>query len=361
MRDFDVAVVGGGPAGATSALKCSQSGLSTVLLEKGTTDRHKPCGGILPNVCIDILDDLGLRIPSEVMCSPPTIGLYYVPPSGRSNGGSVRDYRLLNVNRDRFDQWLRKAAEVSGATTLHKAEFVKFERNGDIKALIQTGAHTISLSTRYLIGADGTFSTVRRQLYPNARVDYLSILQERWLAKGNFGEYFYAFFKGDITPAYGYVIPKNGALIVGTAVPQRYHMPASHSISRFKEWLRREFAFNPIRLESRESAAIPYGSPRCGEENIILVGDAAGFCNHFSGEGVRLAIESGITAGEAVAEAERDCEALSSSYALRVRSLTEFIQAAHKLAVGITDEGRERFVKSELARASLQLPRTRNH
>jgi len=300
------------------------------------------------------LDDLALKIPAEVMCSPPTIGLFYVPPSGRRNGGSVRNYRLLNVNRDRFDEWLRKAAEVSGATTLHRAEFVRFERNADIQALIRVGTHTIRFSTRYLIGADGTFSTVRRLLYPSLGVDYLSILQERWVATGDFGEHFYAFFKGDITPTYGYVIPKNRNLIVGTAVPHRYHMPASDSISRFKEWLRTEFAFNPMRLERRESAAIPYGSPLCGKENIILVGDAAGFCNHFSGEGIRLAIESGIAASEAVVEAESDHEPLSSSYARRVQSLAEFIQRTHEFAIGMTDDQRERFVKSELDRASLE-------
>jgi len=356
MQEFDVLVVGGGPAGAASALKCSQSGFETALVEKGPSDRHKPCGGVLPTVCVDILDDLRLKIPMEVMSRPPTIGLFYVPPSGRSNGGSVRNYRLLNVNRDRFDEWLRKAAEISGATILHEAEFVKLERKGSIKSLIHVGGHEIEFSTRYLIGADGAFSAVQRQLYPSAEADYVQILQERWSAEGDFGEYFYAFFKGDITPTYSYVIPKNGSLVVGTGVPHSHHASASDSIRRFKEWLRREFAFNPIRLETREAAAIPYRLPLCGDRNIILVGDAAGFCNHLSGEGVRLAIESGIAAGEAVVQAETDCEDLSSLYTLRVQSLTEFIHRTHEFAIGMTEDGREEFVKSELARASLELP-----
>lgn len=358
MRDFDVVVVGGGPAGAASAIKCSQLGFNTVVVEKGTRDRHKPCGGVLPNVCNDILGDLGLKIPREVICSPPTIGLFYVPPSGRSNSGSARNYRLLNVNRDRFDEWLRKAAEMSGVTVLHQAEFVGFERNENIKALILVGAHTIKLSTRYLIGADGTFSAVRRQLYCNAGVDYLLILQERWAAGGDFGEYFYAFFKQDITPTYGYVIPKNGDLIIGTGVPRGHHIPASDCMTRLKEWLSKDFAFNPIRLEKRESVAIPYGSPWCGEGNIILVGDAAGFCNHLSGEGIRLAIESGIAAGEAIVQAENEGKALSPLYNLQVQSIAELVQRTHEFAVALTNDRREEFVKLELARASLDLPRT---
>jgi len=361
MQNFDVVVVGGGPAGAASALKCSQSGFKTILVERGPSARHKPCGGVLPTICVDILDDLGLRIPTEVMSSPPTIGLFYVPPGGRTNGGNVTNYRLLSVNRDRFDQWLRKAAEISGAKILCEAEFVGLERSRGMKALVQVRGHTTSLSTRYVIGADGVFSTVRRQFYSNAGMDHLSILQERWLAEGDFGEYFYAFFKGDITPAYSYVVPKDGSLIVGTGVPEGHHTLALDCIRRFREWLRREFAFNPVRLERREAAAIPYSSPLCGEGNVILVGDAAGFCNHLSGEGIRLAIESATAGAEAILQAESDHEALSSSYTIQVESLAEFVRKTHEFATGMTDDGREEFVKSELARGSLDLPRRRNH
>jgi len=354
MRGYDVIVVGGGPAGAISALKCSRLGLSTLLLEKGASNRHKTCGGVLPNICIDILRDLGLEIPKEAMCKPPAIGLFYVPPSGRSQGGYVKNYRLLNVNRDRLDEWLRKIAEDSGVRLLYEAEFVRFERNSGIKALVEVDGRTVEFSTKYLIGADGTFSTVRRQLYPSLDQDYLSIVQERWSAEGEFGEYFHAFFKGDITPAYSYVIPKDGKLIVGTGIPHGYHASTSDPLDRFKDWLSREFAFDPLELEGREASAIPYSSPSCGEGDVVLVGDAAGFCNHLSGEGVRLCIESGLAVGEAVAQAESDHEALSSSYTRLAESLVEFIRRTHEFAVGMTDDERERFVKTELARISLE-------
>ncbi len=353
MQSFDVIVVGGGPAGATSALKCSQLGFNTLLVEKGAPDRHKPCGGVLPTICIDILNELGLKIPVDVMCSPPAVGLFYVPPSGRMNGGCLRNYRLLNVNRDRFDEWLRKEAENSDVLTLYEAEFLKFKRNRGVKVFIKVDGHVTELSSRYLIGADGAFSTVRRQLYPNMEVETLMVLQEHWSGGGDFDECFYVFLKGDITPTYGYVIPKDGHLVVGVGSPKWHHTPASACLSRLKEWLRREFAFNPIRLERRETAAIPCSAPICGEEDVILIGDAAGFCNRFSGEGIRLAIESGIAAGEAVGQAERDLETLSSLYALQVESLTNFISRTHEFAISLTDYEREKFIESELARISL--------
>ena len=161
MRDFDVIVVGGGPAGAISAIKCSQLGFKTALVEKGTLDRHKTCGGVIPDICNDMLNDIGLRIPSEVMSSPTTIGLFYVPPSGKNNGGYVNNYRLLNVDRDKFDRWLRDAAGSLGSEILHNAEFMRFEENRNIEAIVRANGNIVRLSTRYLVGADGTFSSVR--------------------------------------------------------------------------------------------------------------------------------------------------------------------------------------------------------
>jgi geranylgeranyl reductase family protein len=359
MQNYDVVVIGGGPAGAVSALKCSQLGFKTLLVEKGASDRHKPCGGLVSKICIDILGDLGIWIPEDVICSPKTVGLFVVPPSGRSNGGLLGNYRLLNVNRDRFDELLRKAAESSGARILYEAEFVKFKKNADIKILIEVGGRAMNLSARYLIGADGTFSAVKRQIYNNVEVEYRAVQQEHWSewsADGVFAENFCIFFKGDVTPTYGYVIPKDRHLIVGTGVPKRYHTSAPECINKFKEWLSREFFFDLVQLEKRDAATIPFSSPVCGEENAILVGDAAGFCNYVSGEGVRYAIESAIAGGEAVQQADHSLEALSSSYTPRVESIIKFIHRTYESAVSLltTDEGREKFFKSEFARA-LQL------
>lgn len=354
MRDFDVIVVGGGPAGAISAIKCSQLGFKTALVEKGTLDRHKTCGGVIPDICNDMLNDIGLRIPSEVMSSPTTIGLFYVPPSGKNNGGYVNNYRLLNVDRDKFDRWLRDAAGSLGSEILHNAEFMRFEENRNIEAIVRANGNMVRLSTRYLVGADGTFSSVRRQLYPYLKMSYLPILQERWSAEGDFGQYFYAFFNGDITDSYSYMIPKDGNLIVGTGVP-RHNGSAQGCIIRFKQWLRQEFHFRPITLQRREASAIPYGLPLvCGNKNVVLVGDAAGFCNRLSGEGVRPAIQSSMAACEAIIEADSKSEFLSSLYVQHVQPLLEFIMRTHEFAQKMTDTDREEFVRTELARTSLE-------
>ncbi len=352
MGTFDVIIVGAGPAGVASAIKCTQKGYHTLLLEKEQPGRHKPCGGITPTLSADMLEDeFGFKLPTDVMCSPQTLGLFYVPPSGRANGGELRNYQLFNLDRDRFDQWLRQTAENSGVKVLYGAQFLEFRRSGMIKVTVKEKDSITELKSRYLIGADGVHSKVRKQLYPNVEWRMLKIFQEHWRAEGDFGEYFYMFLKGDVTPSYAYLIPKNGVFVIGTGTPMRYPVSMHTCLARFKEWLGQEFGFKPLSLERKEVGIIPYRSPLKGKGNIILVGDAAGFCNSFSGEGIRLGIESGIAASEAITQAEQSGARLSSVYTQQVKGLSEFIRKTNRFSIALTDKEREKFVASQVKRA----------
>jgi len=357
MPDFDVIVVGGGPAGAVSALKCSEIGLNVLLIEKGEFGRHKPCGGVLPPVCADVISEsLEKKIPGNTMCSPSTLGLYYVPPSGRKNGGSVKNYRLLNVNRDLFDQWLCQLAIESGVKIWWGTEFLNLRRSESIQISATKDGSTVKVTTRYLIGADGVYSRVRKQLYGGIKTRIMPVLQEHWQASGNIDEHFYAFFCGEVSSTYAYVIPKDGLYVVGLGVSGTN---STICMERFKKWLCEEFAFKPQSLERREVWAIPYGFTLEGIDNVILAGDAAGFCNALSGEGIRLAIESGVAASYAVRDALSCNKRLISMYVDHVEWIASFVRRVYRFAIGLTDDGREEFVKSELARFPL-LP-TNNH
>jgi flavin-dependent dehydrogenase len=353
MPDFDVVVVGGGPAGTVSALKCSKLGLNVLLMERGINGRHKPCGGVLPPVCADVvLETLGTSIPRNAMCSPETLGLYYVPPSGRKNSGSVKNYRLLNIRRDLFDRWLCGLAEESGVQVWYETEFLGLRQAKPIRVSARKDGGTIKMTTRYLIGADGVYSKVRKQLYGKIKVETASVLQEHWRAEGDFDDCFYAFFRGRVSPMSAYVIPKDGLYVVGVGAPREGSAPVFTRISRFKEWLTEEFAFKPLSLVRREIWAIPYGFVLEGVGNVILTGDAAGFCNALSGEGVRFAIESGVAAGNAVQDVLSSDKPLAPTYASHAEWIHSFLRMTHEFTVGLTDEGREEFVRSELARIS---------
>ena len=354
MPDFDVIVVGGGPAGATAAISCSRLGLNVLLVERGNVDGRKPCGGVLPPICAEVISDaLGREIPQRVMCSPRSLGLYYVPPSGRENGGTMRNYRLLNVNRDFFDRWLREVAGEEGVQIGYETSFMEFKPGQPVLVELNTrDGGTIRKTTRYLIGADGVHSKVRRQLY-GAEHGILHVVQEHLVADGEFEDCFYACFSGAISPSYGYLIPKDDLFVIGAGFNGPLPDPISACLNPFKEWLAEEFAFQQREMRTREVWAIPYGFVCGGIGDIILVGDAAGLCNSLSGEGIRFAIRSGEAAGESVREAMTRGDALSAIYKNKIEPLARLTRKIHDFAVSLTDEGREEFVKSELKRISL--------
>jgi flavin-dependent dehydrogenase len=210
------------------------------------------------------------------------------------------------------------------------------------------------MTTNYLIGADGVYSNVRRQLHNETKLKTVTILQEYCQAEGDFEDCFYMFFRESISPTYAYLIPKDGLYVIGAGFPRSYPIATSEALNHFKNWLSEDFAFKLLSSKRKETWAIPYGFTFTGVGNIILAGDAAGFCNALSGEGIRLAIESGIAVGEAIQDAMSTNKSLAVTYAHHVDELTNFIRRTYRFATSLTDKRREEFVKSELARIPLK-------
>lgn len=345
MPDFDVAIIGGGPAGATAAISCARLGLKTLLAEKGRRNRHKTCGGIMPSICNDLLEEeLDITIPEHVMSNPPSLGLYYVPPSGRENGGKLRNYSLINLDRDAFDQLLRDKAEEEGVDVKYGTILRGFKEKDHVQ--ISLGER---FTTKYLIGADGVQSSVRNKMYGREE-NIAFVFQELVEADGEFAENYYVFFREDLSPTYAYLIPKKSYLKIGVGVPPPYLETSIQYLTRFKNWLRDKFGYRERSIRSEEVWGIPYGYVHVGRGNVLLVGDAAGFCNVFTGEGIRFAIESGRAVGYAIEVVMEDNGNLLENYTAETHSLHSFVLRTHSFATSQTDVSREEFVRKELER-----------
>lgn len=352
MPDYDVTIIGGGPAGTTAAISCNRLGLKTLLVEKGQRNRQKTCGGVLPRICSDLIKEtIGAPIPEHVMSEPNSLGLYYVPPSGRKNSGSMKNYTLLSVDRASFDQWLRDSALEEGVEVRYETRFQGFIE-GDVIQVSLNGTNSTQTSTKYLIGADGVQSMVREQLIgPEKRIAY--VFQEKVDASGDFEDNFYAFLCEDISPTYGYLIPKKGHIKIGIGLPEPYLKSSTAHMLRFKKWLTEEFEFRQHTIISRDVWGIPYSYCHMGKNNVLLAGDAAGFCNAFSGEGIRHAIDSGAAVGYAIESDLENGGGLLEAYTHETRPLNVLVRNTHNFATSLTDEKREMFVKSELSRRFL--------
>lgn len=157
MRDAEVAVVGAGPAGATLAAMLGEAGVSTILLDRSTFPRDKPCGeGLMPAGA-----DLLTRLDISLAEFPTLDGVTYrVPEAGAAVGQFVKGRTGRAVRRLAFDQLLAARA---AATRFVDARFgcavEGIERaNGDIRVLTAGPA----LTATYVVGADGLHSRVAR-------------------------------------------------------------------------------------------------------------------------------------------------------------------------------------------------------
>ncbi len=346
ISNYDVIVVGAGPAGCSAAISCANLGMKVLLLERWSENSEKPCGGVLPWIASDVIESVfDAEIPDGVLAMPSELGLYYVPPSGAKNGGAVKDYRIHNIKRAAFDQWLRERVAEAGVTVRYNSRFISF--HNDLHTMVvEAPSGPIRLETRFVIGADGVRSRVRSVLFPNGSFPVMLVGQEYWTAEADLGNYFYGFFRGDLSPSYAYVIPKDNNLILGLGVLPRSSPTITEALAGFKDWLVREFSFRPQQRVRREMWAIPFGFFQPGRENVLLIGDAAGLCNPLSGEGIRLAIESGEYAATALQNELNPLDA----YIADVNSISDFVLNVYAFVTKMNDDGREQFVREELAR-----------
>ena len=349
--EYDVLIVGAGPAGSAAAIKCAQNNLRTLLIDKATLGRHKPCAGILPSVASFVLDELGLSLPPDVLIEPTELGIFYVPPSGRANGGELKNYRVFNLDRDLFDKCLVEKAVDTGVHLKTETALVALKQEECVEAALRIGHEVRKVRARYAIAADGAYSKVRRFLQGQRRQPVLTVTQEYWVGEGAFEDYFYMILNGKITSTYGYILKKKGGLLIGTGSLEP--STSIKSLNTLKNWLGKEFNLSLKLLKKREVGFIPYGECYLSQGSVLFVGDAAGLCNRFSGEGIRFALESGVAAADSIGNAMRSGVEASDYYQHQIQPLVNFIEQTSHLLEKKDDLWREEFVSTELKRYSL--------
>src|SRR6266516_1423295 len=161
METFDVAIVGGGPAGSSCAAFCALAGLHTLVLERENFPREKVCGDCLNPSCWSVLERLGLQQQIRNLPHSKLDSVAFIAIDGHEVVVDLptADDCELSVKRSLFDDLLLKRARELGAHVREGTTVTALANGGSWK--IQTAtAETFSAQT--LIGADGRNSTVAR-------------------------------------------------------------------------------------------------------------------------------------------------------------------------------------------------------
>jgi geranylgeranyl reductase len=359
---YDVAVVGGGPAGATAAHDLASRGLRVALLDRA--GRIKPCGGAIPPRLISEFD-----IPDTLLVARVTAARM-ISPAGARVDIPIHNGFVGMVDREAFDEWLRERAAAMGADRLSGA-FVTMQRNDDGTVNViyrpnstdheeKSDANELSaIRACCVIGADGALSAVARHAISAAKsMRYVfayheiiaSPLNETAMERGAGHDFDGArcdvVYRGETSPDfYCWVFPHGPTTSVGTGSACK-----GFALRRAVADVRRSHGLAGQTTIRREGAPIPLKPlPRWDDgHNVVLAGDAAGVVAPASGEGIYYAMIGGRLAADAATEfvATGDARVLRSA---RQRFMREHGRVFW--ALGLlqrfwygTDERRERFV-----------------
>ncbi|EDP76271.1 geranylgeranyl reductase family protein [Hydrogenivirga sp. 128-5-R1-1] len=285
---YDAVVVGGGPAGASSARFLSEKGLKVLLLEKRKLPRFKLCAGCL-SVRITPLLPTGWE--SEVL---NTIRGGYLGFRGekfhhKTSGEPV----AYIIDRASFDHFLVKSAVESGADLWEETEFLSFEGDRTLRVRTDKGA----VETDLLIGADGFYTKVGKQLGYQKRKFFRSV--EFW-TEGDLGEEVVIDI-GIVKRGYGWIFPKGDKVSVGLATTGR-----ENTLDVLKDYVKRHELLKSKEVKGVKGWMIPYltspSEAQLGKGRVMLVGDSANLVDPLLGEGIYYGVLGGKLLAESITQ-----------------------------------------------------------
>lgn len=346
---YDAVVVGGGPAGATAANELAQAGLKVVLLDRA--GRIKPCGGAVPPCLLREFD-----IPQSLLVAH-ALSARIIAPSNRAVDMPIDGGFVGMVDREVFDEWLRRRAADSGAER-RTGTFLSIRRDqpGIATVLYQpsaVGEDPMPLRARAVIGADGAVSTVARQEVPDAGKQknvfaYHEVIRAPAPGTGAFdGTRCDIYYQNHLSPDfYGWIFPHGETASIGVGSARK-----GFSLRGAVRQLRDAAGLTDCETIRGEGAPIPIRPLRKWDNgrDVVLAGDAAGVVAPASGEGIYYAMTGGRLAAGAVRDylITGDPRALASARAgfMRAHRTVFWVLGMLQYFWYSSDDRRERFVK----------------
>jgi len=297
MLRYDLIIIGGGPAGTSAAISAARNGASVLLLERGRFPRHKVCGEFVSaeslGLLTDLLDDhraalLGnaIRIPqARVFLDGRVVQTVVDPPAA-------------SIARLDLDAALWHSAEGAGVEARQQVTVRSIGGTGPFRLLTTEG----EFEARTLVNASGRWSNLN--LTPDES-------RHKWLGlKAHFAESFpepsvdLYFFDGGYCGVEPVLLSGEGsstgrvnasAMVradVASTLPEVFALQPA-LLKRSRSWTRLS---DPV-----STSPLIFRDPQPDRNNVLRVGDAAGFVDPFVGDGISLAMRSGALAAKCLA------------------------------------------------------------
>lgn len=310
--DADVIVAGGGPAGAVAAAALASAGLDTLVLDRAEFPRNKPCGGGISARALQ-------RFPwFEATLAEIDVhriaSLHLEGPHGSVMALESAAPCVLLARRVELDHALLHRALVAGARVEHGFEITQADVEAD-RVTVRARDGRVR-SARRAVAADGVHSVIGKRLGVNSRwarnLLALDMMEEtpHTTLRATRPDVLWVAYAHDGLDGYAYVFPKVHHVNVGIGCLLSHF---DHHVDAPPYDLQQAFVHSLVGrgvLEGRSDRRcftpflIPVGGPlpRTWSGPVLFAGDAGGFVNAITAEGIYYAMVSGELAARAIAE-----------------------------------------------------------
>ena len=313
MKQVDVLIVGGGPAGSTLAWALRDSGLRIAILDKQNFPRDKVCAGwVTPAVMEELQIDLADYAKHHTL--QPISG-FRVSQLGKKQVETHYQNKPVSygIRRCEFDHYLLQRC---GAELLLGQAFKSMQQDDGIWLIND------DIKARLVVGAGGHFCPVARaigaklgrheQVVAAQEIEFQMTPQQQQACQVE-EQIPELFFTPDLT-GYGWVFRKGDFLNIGLGREDNHKL--SEHVQDFCQFLKRQGKIPPDTPEKFHGHAYllyPHALRDVIKDGLLLIGDAAGLAYPQSGEGIRPAVESALLAAQVI----RNCHENFSQTNLR--------------------------------------------
>lgn len=306
--DFDVIIVGAGPAGSFCAYNLARNDISVLIIEKENLPRYKSCGGALSIKAYNLIDfDISSVLEGKIN------SVTFTYKGERSISVDRPDPYTYMVMRDKFDYLLTERAREAGVKVIDGVEVKEITDKNDLVEVVTASGETYS--SRFIVGADGVFSTVSRQIgLPGIQKEVVAIEGEVSVSN-TYLKKMKSTVKievGLIPDGYGWVFPKKDHVSVGV-----FHLKKDGRRLKklFHDFLAKEgLVFKEDIFYKGHVIPMSGRIKNIVKGNVILAGDAAELVDPLSGEGIYFALKSGLLAAEVISKKVKGINSDLSTY-----------------------------------------------
>jgi len=360
---YDVIIVGGGPSGATAALYANRMGLKSILLDKAVFPRDKICGDALSGKSVRVLRDLGFideveqldgAIINRITFGSPRNKQFDVYLKGTKNNNHIT--KGFVIPRKVFDNFMfQKAKEVTETREGFKVKNLLIEDGVvcGVEGVSNTG-HNETIKAPVVLGADGYNSIVARKmnLY-EMDLDYTSIAIRCYYegVKGLTDQIELHYIK-EVNPGYLWLFPAGeGRANIGIGLSKSDAKKENRTLREILDEVTQSEYFKDRFSEARQLEKpvgwnLPLGSlhRKNHGDGFMLLGDAAGIIDPFTGEGIGNAMVSGKYAIETIARCKKTGDYSEKSLSTYDRLLWNEIGKELKTSTKLQQLARSRFL-----------------